>query len=179
MRCIVNMLKLPVVALVLFPQFADCADDAHVVPSSIAARALGSGAGEILGLEKYFDSETAKLDWEKKACLKWTLTRADVRFFFAHAKRVGFNIIDVDYATAPCDYRGIVRIAGKSVQFVINAGAYAVVGSNPDIAWYGCNVKCRRLFPEDLIGKADPAIPGTAARLGDLHGPPNVRPALG
>jgi hypothetical protein len=109
---------------------------------------------EVMGLSKTMPPQARRDDFISRACADWTLTTADVQYFFAHADRIGPAEWHYTYDAMPCEYHGSLAVDGQRYQYEINGGSFGVLigTSAAGATYYGCKDRCARLFPFHLYG---------------------------
>jgi hypothetical protein len=81
-------------------------------------------------------------DFLRNACEQWTLTAADVQYFFQYARPIASEEHHNVYDVLPCAHFGKVMINGQWHDFEINAGAFGRLNGS----LYGCQEQCANLF---------------------------------
>lgn len=137
----------PVVAAVAL-LLAGAAGSEPAIDDDALKAALQKGTVKVDSLERHLGPPEIPDGAFARACKSWTLTDAQVLSFFTKATAISPDEMRSSYSVLPCQYSGVITIAGTHYQFSINIGRFGFIrGATPqDVSLFGCEEACKELF---------------------------------
>ncbi len=125
-----------------------------IIALFIEACTSSKKAIEVLSFEKT-EIENSNDTVYLEQCKKWILDQSSLVEIISSSDTITAHEKNYIFNTLPCEYKGKIRVKGKTYKFILNAGSYTVIYDKNSIYYLGYFKQDKKFFIDKPDTKQD------------------------